>query len=26
MRVPAGWYTDPQDSAFVRYWDGIRWD
>jgi hypothetical protein len=25
VSVPAGWYTDPQDSAFVRYWDGMRW-
>lgn len=25
VSVPAGWYTDPHDSSFVRYWDGTRW-
>lgn len=23
--VPAGWYTDPQDPASMRWWDGMRW-
>lgn len=23
--VPAGWYTDPQDPASIRWWDGTRW-
>jgi Protein of unknown function (DUF2510) len=22
---PAGWYPDPWDEAFLRYWDGDRW-
>jgi hypothetical protein len=22
---PAGWYTDPQDEARLRYWDGEAW-
>jgi resuscitation-promoting factor RpfB len=21
----AGWFPDPYDSRFVRYWDGMRW-
>ncbi|WP_052593542.1 excalibur calcium-binding domain-containing protein [Luteipulveratus mongoliensis] len=21
----AGWYADPQDTRWVRYWDGARW-
>lgn len=25
MSVPAGWYTDPQNTSFVRYWDGLQW-
>jgi Protein of unknown function (DUF2510) len=25
MSVAAGWYTDPQDATFVRWWDGIQW-
>ena len=24
-RVPAGWYTDPQHPASIRWWDGTRW-
>lgn len=23
--VPAGWYTDPQDPASIRWWDGAQW-
>lgn len=23
--VPAGWYADPQDSRWMRWWDGERW-
>lgn len=23
--TPAGWYPDPRDQRFVRYWDGARW-
>lgn len=23
--VPAGWYSDPQDSRWLRWWDGGRW-
>jgi hypothetical protein len=22
---PAGWYTDPSDSAGLRWWDGQQW-
>lgn len=22
---PAGWYTDPEDGALQRFWDGSRW-
>jgi uncharacterized membrane protein YhaH (DUF805 family) len=22
---PAGWYTDPQDQASERWWDGTQW-
>lgn len=26
MSTPAaGWYTDPQDAANLRYWDGAAW-
>lgn len=21
----AGWYPDPQDAHYIRYWDGTRW-
>lgn len=23
--TPPNWYPDPQDSAFVRWWDGQQW-
>jgi hypothetical protein len=23
--APAGWYTDPQMTAQLRYWDGVAW-
>lgn len=23
--VPAGWYPDPQDGRFQRWWDGFQW-
>ena len=22
---PAGWYPDPQDPRYLRYWDGVTW-
>jgi hypothetical protein len=22
---PAAWYTDPENSGGMRYWDGARW-
>ena len=25
MATPAGWYDDPQDARFIRYWDGFQW-
>jgi len=25
MTTPAGWYDDPQDARFIRYWDGVQW-
>ncbi|UFU04491.1 DUF2510 domain-containing protein [Ruania suaedae] len=25
MSVPAGWYPDPQEHGWVRYWDGAGW-
>ena len=25
MTTPAGWYDDPQDARFIRYWDGLQW-
>lgn len=25
MTVAPGWYTDPQDSALERWWDGTQW-
>jgi hypothetical protein len=25
MTTPAGWYDDPQDVRFIRYWDGFQW-
>ena len=25
MTTPAGWYDDPQDARFIRFWDGIQW-
>jgi hypothetical protein len=24
-QYPAGWYPDPQDPRFLRYWDGLAW-
>ena len=23
--VPAGWYPDPRDSSWQRWWDGVGW-
>jgi hypothetical protein len=23
--LPAGWYTDAADPAFLRYWTGTAW-
>lgn len=23
--TPSGWYADPQDRSFLRYWDGENW-
>jgi len=23
--TPAGWYPDPEDVRYVRWWDGIQW-
>lgn len=23
--TPAGWHPDPQDAAFLRWWDGETW-
>jgi hypothetical protein len=23
--VPAGWYSDPNDNALLRYWNGFGW-
>jgi hypothetical protein len=25
MTTPAGWYDDPQDARFIRFWDGFQW-
>ena len=25
VATPAGWYTDPQMPAQLRYWDGAAW-
>lgn len=25
VQVPAGWYPDPEDASFNRYWDGQAW-
>ena len=25
VNPPAGWYTDPGQRAWLRYWDGERW-
>lgn len=25
MAAPAGWYTDPQDTQMLRWWDGAGW-
>ena len=25
MTTPAGWYDDPHDARFIRFWDGIQW-
>jgi hypothetical protein len=25
MSTPPGWYPDPQQPGFVRWWDGVRW-
>jgi hypothetical protein len=24
-QYPAGWYPDPADPRFLRYWDGVAW-
>jgi hypothetical protein len=23
--VPAGWYEDPEDTAQLRWWNGLGW-
>ncbi|MGT2427060.1 DUF2510 domain-containing protein [Amnibacterium kyonggiense] len=23
--LPAGWYTDSTDAAYLRYWTGTSW-
>lgn len=23
--TPAGWYPDPEDPRYLRYWDGVAW-
>ncbi|NYI40704.1 DUF2510 domain-containing protein [Demequina lutea] len=25
MTTPAGWYDDPHDPRFIRFWDGSQW-
>lgn len=25
QETPAGWYTDPESAAYLRYWDGDEW-
>lgn len=25
MTTPAGWYDDPHDVQYIRYWDGFQW-
>jgi hypothetical protein len=25
VTTPAGWYDDPHDPRFIRYWDGVQW-
>ena len=25
MTTPAGWYDDPHDARFIRFWDGFQW-
>jgi hypothetical protein len=25
MTTPAGWYDDPHDVRYIRYWDGFQW-
>lgn len=25
LQLAAGWYTDPTDAAFLRFWSGTAW-
>ncbi|MFD1722846.1 DUF2510 domain-containing protein [Amnibacterium endophyticum] len=25
LTLAAGWYTDPADAAFLRFWNGSDW-
>jgi hypothetical protein len=25
VQTQPGWYTDPQDPRYLRYWDGVAW-
>ncbi|WP_233265528.1 PrsW family glutamic-type intramembrane protease [Leifsonia sp. AG29] len=25
LTPPSGWYPDPQDARFVRWWSGVQW-
>lgn len=25
LDVPAGWYADPEEDGFYRWWSGVQW-